>query len=272
MRIALTLVGLCCLLAITGAVNSQSFDAPSKLTIELQPARLTVDGVISSSAHDNILRNTAARLFDNRTVEFSVTIQVALPPGWALVTDLTLQAMAATRSSTAVIGSSGISIRGFTEDKDRWTSAVARIESALPEGWTLRYQVEEIAASASMHRQCIELFRTAMRSRKIAFQRAGASLGTATAPLLDELIQIVTDCPDAGIEIVGHTDSTGDEAVNLALGKARADTVADYFVSGGVLRDRINATGVGSAEPLTDEDSPQARQLNRRIEIELRFP
>ena len=71
---------------------------------------------------------------------------------------------------------------------------------------------------------------------------------------------------------MGHTDNTGDEAVNLALSKARADAVADYFVSGGVLRDRINATGVGSAEPLTDEDSPQARQLNRRIEIELRFP
>lgn len=272
MRNVLTLVSLCCLLAITKAVNSQSVDASSRLTIDLQPARLAVDGVISSPAHDNILRNTAARLFDDRVVEFSVTIQVALPPGWALVTDLTLQAMAATRSSAAVINRSGIWVRGFTGDKDRWTSAVARIESALPEGWTLHYQVEEIATSASMHRQCMELFRTATQSRKIAFQRASASLGTANAPLLDKLIQIVTDCRGAGIEITGHTDSSGDEAVNLALSKARADAVADYLVSGGVPRARINAAGVGSAEPMADEDSPQARQLNRRIEIELRFP
>ncbi len=74
MRSALTLVGLCCLLAIASAVNSQSVDSPAKLTIELQPARLTVDGVVSSPAHDNILRNTAARLFDDRTVDFSVNI------------------------------------------------------------------------------------------------------------------------------------------------------------------------------------------------------
>jgi OOP family OmpA-OmpF porin len=245
---------------------------PSRLTIEFQTDRLTVDGVISSTAHDNILRNTAARLFDDRAVEFSVDIQIALPPGWSLVTDMTLQAMAARRSSAAVIDRSGIWVRGFTGDNDHRTNAVARFESALPEGWTLRYRVEEIAASAYMHRQCIELFRTATRSRKIAFQRASASLGTANAPLLDKLIQIITDCRGAGIEITGHTDSSGDEAVNLALGKARADAVADYRVSGGVPRDRINATGVGSAEPLTDEDSPQARQLNRRIEIELRFP
>ncbi len=171
MRNVLTLVSLCCLLAITKAVNSQSVDAPSRLTIDLQPARLTVDGVISSPAHDNILRNTAARLFDDRVVEFSVTIQVALPPGWALVTDLTLQAMAATRSSAAVINRSGIWVRGFAGDNDHWTNAVARIESALPEGWTLRYRVEEIAASASMHRQCIELFRTATRSRPSSRRR-----------------------------------------------------------------------------------------------------
>ena len=272
MRSTLTFVGLFCLLAIASAVNSQSVDSPAKLTIELRPAHLNIHGVVSSPAHGNVLRNTAARLFGNRTINFSVNIQVALPPGWALITDLTLQAMAATRSSTIVIDTSGISIRGVTEDKYRWTSAAARIESALPKGWTLRYQVEEIDASASLHRQCIELFRTAMRSRKIEFQRTSASLSTATAPLLDGLIQIVTDCRNAEIEIIGHTDSTGDEAVNLSLSKARADAVADYLVNAGVVRDRINATGVGSAEPLTYENSPQTRQLNRRIEIELRFP
>ena len=273
MRIGQFIAGLLCVLVgAAGIAPGQPAGESPDLRIEVQPSHLKVSGVVSSVAHEVILRETAARLFADRNAEFSVEVRGALPPGWALVTDLTLQALAETRSSIAMIDDSGISIRGFSKNADRWTFAASRIEDALPAGWSLHQQMEEISSVSSINRQCIELFRTAMRGRKIEFARASSTLGTATGPLLDELIQIVTDCPGSLVSVTGHTDSTGAENVNLALSQARAEAVARYLVAGGVLQGRITATGVGSAEPLTEESSPQARQLNRRIEVELRFP
>jgi len=272
MRIGQWIAGLLCVLGAAGIAPGQPVGASPELRIEVQPSRLKVGGIVSSAAHEEILRETAARSFADRNTEFSIEVRGALPPGWALVSDLTLQALAETRSSTAIINESGISIRGFSKSADRWAFAAKRIQDALPEGWSLHQQMEEISSISSINRQCIELFRTAMRGRKIEFERASATLGTATRPLLDELIQIITDCPESLVDITGHTDGTGAESVNLALSQARADAVAGYLVAGGILEDRISATGVGSAEPLTEEDSPLARQLNRRIEVELRYP
>ena len=272
MRLGQWIAGLLCVLGAAGIAPGQPVGASPELRFEVQPSHLQVSGVVSSAAHEKILRETAARLFADRNAEFSVEVRGALRPGWALVSDLTLQALAETRSSTATIDDSGISIRGFSKSADRWSLAAKRIRGALPEGWSLDQQMEEISSISSMNRQCIELFRTAMRGRKIGFERASATLGTATRPLLDELIQIVTDCPESLVDITGHTDSTGDENVNLALSQARAQAVAQYFVAGGILQERISATGVGSAEPLAEDQSTRSRQLNRRIEIELRYP
>lgn len=272
MRIGRWIAGLLCVLGAAGIAPGQPGRAAAELRVEVQPTHLKVSGVVSSVAHEGILRESAARLFADRDAEFSVEVRGALPPRWALVTDLTLQALAETRSSVATIDDSGVSIRGFSRDSDRWALAAKRIESALPEGWSLHQQLEEISPNSSINRQCIELFRTTMRGRKIEFARASSALGTANEPLLDALIQIATDCPESLVDITGHTDGTGAENVNLALSQARAEAVARYLVAGGLLKNRVSATGVGSAQPLTEETSPQARQLNRRIEVELRFP
>ncbi len=135
-----------------------------------------------------------------------------------------------------------------------------------------QHQVSEVGSVTSINRQCIELFRTAMRGRKIEFLRARADLSTSAFPLLDELIQIAVDCPAASIDVTGHTDSQGEESVNQSLSLARAEVVAAYLEAGGIAKKRISAKGVGSSKPLVHEDNAQARQLNRRIDIDLRFP
>ncbi len=136
----------------------------------------------------------------------------------------------------------------------------------------IQHRVEEVGSAGSMNRQCIELFRTTLRGRRIEFPRAGADLSTSAFPLLDELIQIAVDCPAASIDVTGHTDSVGEESVNQPLSRARAEAVAAYLEAGGIAKKRISAQGVGSSKPLVSEDNAQARQLNRRIDIEISFP
>jgi len=277
MRAGHSLVGFLCVLLAFSPARTQEPDATPpagtpQLTITVHTSRVELRGVVSSVAHELIIQQTMTNFFAEKEALYELEVRPALAPGWALVTEITLRSLAATRSATAQISDSEIVIRGIAASTADWNEAAARIERNLLPGMTFQHEVVEIPMSGSMNRQCLELFRTAKRGRKIEFPRASATLGTSASPLLDELLQIAVDCPATHIEIIGHTDSTGDETVNQALSQARANAVSGYLVAGGLAAERITATGKGSSEPLVGEDSSQARQLNRRIDIELRFP
>lgn len=245
---------------------------PPQLTFDLSNTHVVLSGEVSSVAHESILRQRVATFFPQKTTSFDLRERPALPPGWALISEMALRAAAQTYSSTTKITASAIQIRGITNDASMWRNELAKIETRLLPGMTLDHEVSEIRSTSSLDRQCAGLFQSALRGQKIQFPRAGASLGTVARPLLDELIQIAADCPAASIAITGHTDKAGDESVNLALSKARAEAVAAYMAAGGIATDRITIDGAGSSQPLVAEDSPQAYQQNRRIDIALITP
>lgn len=268
LRIVTIAGSLCALLA---AAASPTIDR-AQLTIEHDGSSISVQGTISSSANESILRNTLELRFADHAKSLNLAVTPALPAGWALITDITLKALAETRSASAEITPERVEIRGYASNRERWSNALKRISDNLPAGMLLDANVVVVGPAAPLQRQCVELFRTALRGRRIEFPPASDQLGSGASPLLDELVQIAADCPEAQIVVTGHTDSTGDESMNHALSRARADAVAGYIIAAGIPGARIVASGAGSAEPLVQETSPQARRLNRRIEIELRFP
>jgi outer membrane protein OmpA-like peptidoglycan-associated protein len=69
------------------------------------------------------------------------------------------------------------------------------------------------------------------------------------------------------IEVVGHTDSIGSDAVNNKLSKERADSVASYLTGQGVQGVRIETLGAGKAYPIADNSTDAGRAKNRRVEI-----
>ena len=69
------------------------------------------------------------------------------------------------------------------------------------------------------------------------------------------------------IEVVGHTDSIGSDAVNNRLSKERADSVAQYLIGQGVQSVRIETLGAGKAYPIADNSTDAGRAKNRRVEI-----
>jgi OOP family OmpA-OmpF porin len=264
---------LCLCLAIRPAASrDQAIPTSPRLSIEVRAGDLTIEGTVSSVAHEAILGATASRNFEGKPASMDVTVVPGLPGGWALVTDLTLRSMAETRSGNAEIDATSITIRGFTGDSARFDESLERLQAGMLPAMSLDVHVEEIGQAAPMARQCIELFRTALRGRRIEFQRGTATVNSADYPLLDEIVTIATDCPGSTIGVSGHTDKSGDENANRDLSQARANAVAAYLMAGGVPAYRIEATGLGSSMPLVTDDSIRARQLNRRIEFELRYP
>ena len=84
-------------------------------------------------------------------------------------------------------------------------------------------------------------------------------------PVLDELGRGLDR--DMRITVVGHTDSTGSDAINDPLSRDRAEAVRDYLSVRGVPRDRITVIGRGSREPVASNDNESSRSQNRRVEI-----
>jgi outer membrane protein OmpA-like peptidoglycan-associated protein len=100
------------------------------------------------------------------------------------------------------------------------------------------------------------------------FPSGGSEIGTANFALMKKIIQAVKTFPESSIEISGHTDSTGSEAVNRNLSKARAQNVAKFLVEvGGIPANRIFATGFGENKPVASNETASGRAANRRVEV-----
>jgi len=83
--------------------------------------------------------------------------------------------------------------------------------------------------------------------------------------LYDEMVKNVT----MKIEVAGHTDNVGDDAVNLQVSQKRANAIKAYLVQKGISEKRIIAKGYGETAPVGDNNTEEGRTRNRRIEIRM---
>jgi outer membrane protein OmpA-like peptidoglycan-associated protein len=92
-------------------------------------------------------------------------------------------------------------------------------------------------------------------------------LKPALRTVLDKFATTLNEHTVTTIAVIGHTDSTGSDAVNNPLSLARARSTRDYLVGHGVAGSRISTDGRGEHEPIASNDSDSGRAANRRVEI-----
>lgn len=101
----------------------------------------------------------------------------------------------------------------------------------------------------------------------VSFDVGRAAIKPNFAPVLNHFATSLNQNPVTTVTIIGHTDSTGSDAINNPLSVDRANAARDYLVSRGVARTRIATDGRGSREPIADNNTQQGRDKNRRVEI-----
>jgi hypothetical protein len=102
----------------------------------------------------------------------------------------------------------------------------------------------------------------------INFATGSAKIMPEFAHVLDGVAEILYEHPEIQqVEIQGHADTTGTDAINNPLSRARANAVRDYLIRQGVAPDRMVAHGYGSRHPIASNATSQGRFLNRRIDI-----
>lgn len=101
----------------------------------------------------------------------------------------------------------------------------------------------------------------------VSFDTGRADIKPNFRPILDTFAKSLVSNPAATVTIIGHTDSSGSDAINNPLSLNRAASTRDYIVARGVATSRISIDGRGSREPLVANDTAANRAKNRRVEI-----
>jgi outer membrane protein OmpA-like peptidoglycan-associated protein len=126
------------------------------------------------------------------------------------------------------------------------------IETALPGA-----QVERVG----------EGIRLVLGENAVRFDTNKSTLTAAAKANLDKLVPVFNQYPDTNIQIYGYTDSTGTAEYNLKLSDQRAATVKSYLAGKGLSSGRFTTTGLGIADPIATNDTPEGRSQNRRVEF-----
>jgi len=103
----------------------------------------------------------------------------------------------------------------------------------------------------------------------VTFATDSSNISADFYAVLDSVALVINEFEKTYVDVAGHTDSTGSQEYNQQLSVARASSVARYLESQKVLPQRVLTTGMGQNSPIADNDTPEGRALNRRVEIEL---
>lgn len=126
------------------------------------------------------------------------------------------------------------------------------IETALPGA-----QVERVG----------EGIKLVLGENAVRFDTNKSTLTVAAKANLDKLVPVFNQYPDTNIQIYGYTDSTGTPEYNLKLSDQRAASVKSYLAGKGLSASRFVTTGMGIADPIATNDTPDGRSKNRRVEF-----
>lgn len=101
----------------------------------------------------------------------------------------------------------------------------------------------------------------------VLFNPGSAVIMPESYAALEEVTSFLETYPTVHIQIGGHTDSVGEEEVNMRLSQQRADAVKGWLVASGIDASRLMARGYGETRPIGDNRTRSGQRANRRIEF-----
>ena len=139
--------------------------------------------------------------------------------------------------------------------------------------WSKRMEDQKQTMEAATAGTGVDVVQTADNRLKldipsdISFATGKADINPGLYPMLDRFGETLVANPVTTVMIIGHTDSTGNDAINDPLSVQRAASVRNYLATRGVGATRITIDGRGSREPVADNGTTAGRAKNRRVEI-----
>ncbi|MFT6591479.1 MAG: outer membrane protein OmpA-like peptidoglycan-associated protein [Rhodoferax sp.] len=201
----------------------------------------------------------------SRTLVFSLSAVAVLIGGCANMSDA--------QRSSAIGGGLG-ALAGVAIGDSRGSAAVGAGLGALGGYiWSNQMAQRKAAMEQATAGTGVDVTQTSDNQLKlsipsdISFDTGRSDIKPNLQPVLNQFAQGLGSQPNTEIRIVGHTDSTGSDAINNPLSVNRAASARDYLVLRGVSARQIQIEGRGSRQPIANNSTNLGRAQNRRIEI-----
>jgi OmpA-OmpF porin, OOP family len=232
---------------------------------------LTLSGYVPDNNVHAAIAQAASRKFFNEKVVDNLKASIGAPSGFAAAVVPALAALSRLSTGTLVVSDREVKLSGDA----LYDAAAAQIRAGLgkefPQGFQYKADISVKPASAPVDASvCQQLFSELLGKGNIRFEPARATIDPDSRGLLDRLVEIAMRCPNANIEVAGHTDADGQDAANLTLSEKRAQAVVDYLEKAGLPASRFTALGYGSTQPVADNNTDEGKAQNRRIEFLVR--
>jgi len=101
----------------------------------------------------------------------------------------------------------------------------------------------------------------------INFDYNKATIRPESMGTLNMIVKLLNENPELKFEVGGHTDSDGEDAYNLKLSQQRADAVRTQLIAMGIDAGRLTAKGYGESKSIADNNTPEGKANNRRVEF-----
>ncbi len=106
-------------------------------------------------------------------------------------------------------------------------------------------------------------------TKNIRFDTGKSNIKQSSYNDLNNIIKIMNEYPNTRFSVSGYTDNTGTKEMNLRLSEDRAQATKNYFTDRGISASRITAKGYGIENPIATNETPEGKEENRRVEINL---
>lgn len=244
------------LLAHTGAWAEPAPHDPSEKPV-------VVTGVVSDESTKAKLIARLRAMYGNRVVDQLAVGNVIAPPNWSTNVEKILNDNLKNVSQGQLdVNGTTVNLRGQIKNEALRQGLVSQIAAGL----TSTYNVKD--ALTIMTSEQTNLNDT-LAGRIIEFDSGSANIRSASIGLLNEIAQRIAALGTKTVEVIGHTDNAGNPNNNLILSRARAEAVKAYLIQKGIASERILTNGLGDAQPVADNETPEGRTRNRRIEFRI---
>jgi outer membrane protein OmpA-like peptidoglycan-associated protein len=187
--------------------------------------------------------------------------------------DESQQRQAKTAGIGAAAGAAVGAVAGGSEHRGRGAAIGAAIGALGGYVWSQRMENQRKEIETATQGTGVEVQKTQDNRLRllipgdISFDPGRAEIKASFRPTLDRFAQSLVQNPSSVIQIIGHTDATGNDAANLQLSRDRANATRDYLATRGVAQNRMMTDGRGAREPVASNDTDAGRARNRRVEI-----
>lgn len=229
------------------------------------PAKeVVVSGVVPDEAARSAILGRLRELYGAAAVVDRLEVGgVVPPPNWTeYMGKLLGPNLKQVRGGQLTVSGTQVALKGTVGNEALRQQIVSDMATALNPTYTVDNALVVGAGAQSMLDQTLS-------NRVIEFEVGSATLTPAGVAIVDEMAQAISRLGAPRIQIIGHTDSSGERMSNVVLSLSRANSVRDYLVSKGLPGEMLSALGAGPDRPLASNDTPEGRAKNRRIEFRL---